>query len=571
MLRWRVALGLLLLLTALAALPVHAAPPYGKLTGVVVDPAGIPQMGATVWVLAETAGGPAPLQLLTNERGLFSTERVPPGLYSVRVTLAGFLPTVQPHVRIVANLATILKIELDSVFSSLDRLRRRPDQPMQEDEWMWVLRTSPGTRPVLRLVEGEVVLEGETPQGETAKKQKPHGRMELTAGARRPGSASNLADAPSSAFAYEQKIGHNARLMFAGQVSYEHSAAGGFATMWLPSGEVGKGPETTLVLRQSKLGPGGPTFRGVRFEHSNQLALGDRVTLRYGAEYMLVTLDRSASSLRPRAELTYRVSPAWRASFILASRPWSHAHLPSSALQSALEELDAFPAVLVRDARPVLEGGWHEEIALEHVLGPNASLLAAVFRDSARHTAIFGRGSTNDPDYLQDFFSNAFAYDGGELSSTGTRIAYRQKFSDELEAALVYAWAAALVPDEMPSNAELRDALHARHRHSLAARVSTRLPRLRTQLVASYKWISGPVVSRQDPFGEIAFQMDPNLNLSFRQPLPSFSFLPAGRFEALADFRNLLAQGYVPMSTRDGQVVLIPAFRSFRGGVTFQF
>ena len=81
--------------------------------------------------------------------------------------------------------------------------------------------------------------------------------------------------------------------------------------------------------------------------------------------------------------------------------------------------------------------------------------------------------------------------------------------------------------------------------------------------------MGGTVVSRQDPYGEALYMMDPNLNLRLRQPLPSF-FLPA-KVEALADFRNLLAQGYVPVNTPEGQLLLVPSFRSFRGGFSFQF
>jgi hypothetical protein len=41
--------------------------------------------------------------------------------------------------------------------------------------------------------------------------------------------------------------------------------------------------------------------------------------------------------------------------------------------------------------------------------------------------------------------------------------------------------------------------------------------------------------------------------------------------EATADFSNLLAQGYITLQTADGQVVLVPAFRTVRGGLIFQF
>lgn len=563
------ALGLLLLASACIAAPLQAAPDFGKLSGVVVDPAGVPQMGASVWVSPEGVREAAALPLLTNDRGLFAADRLRPGLYSVRVTLAGFLPALERHVRVDASLTTVLKIELGSLFTSFDSLRRKPNQQEPDpDEWTWVLRTSAATRPVLRWVDGTVVLESDPSSAERNAKPKPHGRIELTSGARRPGSVSNLPDAPSSAFAYEQRIGPRGRLLLAGQVSYERSASAGFATIWVPSGETGRGPETTLVLRQSNLGPGGPTFRGVRLESHDQLALGQRFSIRYGAEYILVGLGRNTSSLRPQGEIVYQISPRWRTGLTIASRPWSGVEPRGNPLESSLNQLDAFPAVLLRNGRPVLAGGWHEELSLERLLGPNSSLVTSVFRDRSSHTALFGRGTSSSPDFFQDFFSDAFTYDGGGLNSWGTRVAYRQKFSSDTEIAVVYAYAGALVPAGLSPGLELRDRLEARNAHGVAARVSARVPRTRTSLSASYKWINGPVVSRQDPYGEIAYQMDPHLNVTLRQPLPNF--FPV-RLEALADFRNLLAQGYVPIATTDGQVLMVPSFRSFRGGFSFQF
>jgi len=82
-------------------------------------------------------------------------------------------------------------------------------------------------------------------------------------------------------------------------------------------------------------------------------------------------------------------------------------------------------------------------------------------------------------------------------------------------------------------------------------------------------WISGATLSRLDAFGEAAYQMDPNLHVSLRQPLPGFG--PAGRWEVLADFGNLLAQGYMPVNGQESRIMLVPVLRSFRGGVSFQF
>jgi hypothetical protein len=72
-----------------------------------------------------------------------------------------------------------------------------------------------------------------------------------------------------------------------------------------------------------------------------------------------------------------------------------------------------------------------------------------------------------------------------------------------------------------------------------------------------------------DEFGDITYMMDPNLSLSIRQPLPGF--LLNRHWEAVADFGNLLAQGYIPITSQDGQVLLMPVPRSFRGGLSFEF
>jgi len=71
-----------------------------------------------------------------------------------------------------------------------------------------------------------------------------------------------------------------------------------------------------------------------------------------------------------------------------------------------------------------------------------------------------------------------------------------------------------------------------------------------------------------DAYGESLFQFDPYLHVGVRQPLPRFAL---GRWEAIADCDNLLAQGSVSTSSRDGHLVLLPAFRTFRGGLSVQF
>lgn len=572
-------LGLVILVFMLAIPLAHAAPPgrgtFGKLSGIVLDPAGIPQMGATVLLVTESAQVSPTVQLLTDPKGVFATDRLSPGYYTVRVTLAGFLPSVERHVRITAHLTTLVKVELDSVFASLERLRRQPSLQSDVEDWKWVLRTTNSMRPVLQWIDRDDVLieAAELTKAETSKM--PRGRIELTRGATRPGSVSNLADSPATAFAYDQKIGHYSRMVVAGQVSYEHTAAAGIAAMWLPTGSLSSGTQSTLVLRQAKLGPGGLTFRGLRTDQSGTIDFGDRLTLHYGGEFIYVGLGSSTSAIRPRAELGVRLTENNDVSVIFAAEPSSPQILSRNAgseepilLQAAMQQLDTFPVLLWRNGRPVLEGGWHEEVAVGHRFGKQASVQVAGFHDDLRHVAMFGRGASTNPDFFQDFFSDAFTYDGGPSNSWGARAAFRDKISDELEISAVYAYAGALTVSDLATPQVLRDALQTRYRHSVAGGIGARVPRLRTRVDASYKWVEGTNLSRQDVFGEMRNHMDPYLHLRVRQPLPR---LLLGHWEASADCQNLLAQGYTRVVTQDGRSVLVPVLRTFRGGLSFQF
>lgn len=549
----------------------------GNLSGLVRDSSGIPQLGASVAIMPEAPGVTSNYEFLTNTQGAFTGEKLLPGAYTIRVTLAGFLPYLQKHVQISPSLTTTVRVQLESMFASIEQLRRPPVAGAAEpDDWKWVLRSAPGLRPVLQWdddgVTSSVVVEQNI--------RRPVGLLALTDGARRPGSVSNIADAPGTAFAYDHRISGNDQIIFAGQITPdEESPAGGLAAIWLPSGSSENGPSSTMVLREAKLGQSGLTFRGVRLAQGETLALGDRFLVRADGQFVLVGLGAPASNLNASVKVETRITPHWYLDAIYAALPNGATPGDSltaelqgiegaSLLADALNQLDTFPALLLRKGHPVLESGRHEELAAEKKLGSRGIFQIAAFHDDNSHIALFGRGSgLPAEEYFQDFYSKGFAYDGGASSDWGGRVALRQKLSEDLELTAVYAFSGALVPvAEMDSG--LRDGLRNAQRQSVATKIAARIPQSGTQLSVGYKWISGAAMSRVDPYGEAEYQVGPYLNLAVRQPLPRILF---GRWEANAECDNLLAQGYVPVSTRDGQLLLVPAFRSFRGGLSLQF
>ncbi len=145
----------------------------------------------------------------------------------------------------------------------------------------------------------------------------------------------------------------------------------------------------------------------------------------------------------------------------------------------------------------------------------------------------------------------------------------QHKFSEDLAATLDYAYGGAL--DLSRPNVPLADAqqwISTQRRHAVAAKLAGTVPRTHTKWIASYGWVSGSTISPVDMFNSSAGQSDPFLNIFIRQPIPSLG----GHMEALIDIRNLLAQGYVPVVSQDGQTVyLVDSARSVRGGFAFNF
>lgn len=546
-----------------------AARSGGRVSGVVVDSAGTPQMGATVLLTPDSVLSGSSVKLLTDDRGRFASTALPIGLYSIQVTLAGFLPAIDRNVRVKAERATVLQIMLGTVFSSFEQLRRPPDQTVSSDDWTWVLRSSAATRSVLRWQDAGVSLGAAPKPDGSSNTQLMRGGLLLSSGSDHPGSVADVPNSTATAVVYDLDLGSHGHLLMAGQFSYdEASSSDGFAGELLPSSGPGTGPVTTILVRETRVGSSGPEFRGLRLTHDNQLMVGDRVSVRYGAELLMAGFDGTTSAVRPHGEVAMQITPNWETSFTIATRPWDDGTAEGD-MQSAADMLDAFPVLLMHRGEPVFEDDLHEELAVRRQLGPRADVSAAVFHDSSNQTAVMGRGNEGGPDVLQEYYSQAFAYDGGQSSSTGARIAYREQFADDLATTFVYAYAGALSPvNGMDTNGPLRNRLATRYRQSVAGRVSSKLPYLHTRLSAGYEWLNGPTVSLQDPYGQTLYHVDPYLSMEIRQPLPRA--FPC-HMEVQAEIGNLLAQGYVQVATRDGYVVLVPSYRYFRGGLSFQF
>ena len=117
----------------------------GHILGEVRNSAGVTQMGATVALYNRY--DQEIRQVLSNEAGKFVFDALPPDLYSVRVTLASFMPALRRNISVAAGSENLLKINLASVFSTIELVPAAATRgALMSDDWKWVLRASQSTR-----------------------------------------------------------------------------------------------------------------------------------------------------------------------------------------------------------------------------------------------------------------------------------------------------------------------------------------------------------------------------------------------------------------------------------------
>ncbi len=117
---------------------------------------------------------------------------------------------------------------------------------------------------------------------------------------------------------------------------------------------------------------------------------------------------------------------------------------------------------------------------------------------------------------------------------------------------------------------QLRQQLRSVQRHWVNTRVSTLVPVTGTRITTSYQWTDGSALTPVHTYITQSIIPQTGFNVNIRQPIPHAG-LP-GRLEATADLRNLLADGYLPVTTASGRTVrLIHSPRAVRGGLSFIF
>ncbi len=565
---------------------------FGRVSGTVTDTRGNPLMGATVLIIGPTRAAAADIssgveRVLTDGHGKFTVEHLLPGHYTIQVTSVTRLPASHNSVRVLPGETARETFVLSDIFAPFQI--HVPSQSVSTvgEDWKWVLRTSGATRPILRYADNQETSEFKPPLPPAQR------LIGIDPGATRRQPLSTDAGM-GSVLAYLRPLSEDSDLLVAGSMTANGIEGSSVATAFRKGVLRNDAQELALVmhtmgysdgfpprLSASPQAPGGEnglsSAKGIMVSYLRTNRLSRSLTLTAGMEVDYLNAQSDAVITRPRAELEYEVSP----SNLLALRYGASASPGDTTLLERVGDLNSFPRVTLLRGRPRLEKSDHIEVSFDHKLTRSSRMELAAYRDSIQDAVVIGLGG---PEHWTAVARNALpiptndgvAINAGHYASAGFRVVFTQRLSDRVEAGLMYAggYALAVEPGHPVGGAatgHLDSVLRPERSQVVAAKVSARLPVSHTLVVTSYGWTPPGRVTGVDPYGQAELELVPFLGIQVRQPLPAVAFLPA-HIEAIADFRNALAQGYVTLAgAGDEPLALALAPRSFRGGFSVQF
>jgi hypothetical protein len=574
--------------TAVAASPVKLA---GSLVGSVRDGGGVPQMGAVVQLynryekLIE--------KVITNVNGEFGFEALSPDTYSIRVSLSSFLPALKRNIAVQSGMRSVLAINLASMLSSVELIYSSPHSgTLMSDEWKQVLRSSMSTRPVLRIF--DISDPTQRRAAPASMFSDTRGLVRLSSGDASPYDNGTQQDLGTT-FALATSVFGSNHVQVSGKIGYAPNSelpSAGFRTSFSRT-DTG-GPEVKLMMQQVSLpvrtggligGQNGntPALRTMSVTLIERKQITDDIQLDYGASLDSVTFLDRLNYLSPFAKLSYRVGDHGTLAVAYSSGAPPLELLPTNEreadteLQRDMVALAALPRVSLRNGAAQVQRTQNMEIGYSVDVGTRTYSLG-VYREDVGNGALTMSapdGFYYGGDLLPDLSSNSSVFNIGRFRRVGYTASVAQSLGDNYSVTVAYGRGGVLSTDhralETADPNELRRMITPGQRHWARGRVSGIVPGALTRFAASYEWTDHSALTPGHVFLTQKMYPETGLNVRLRQPLPAFGSLP-GRLEATAEFRNMLAQGYLPISLSDGRRMLLAnSPRAVRGGFSFIF
>jgi hypothetical protein len=555
----------------------RAADPAATVAGVVRDAQGVAQMGALVQVLAQNSVmvGTA----FTDLHGRYLIANLLPGKYEVRASATLYVPALKGNLQLRPGARAIVNLTLNALFDSASWLpaeRRRADEP--SDDWKWTLRST-ANQPILRLVENDQVMMVSSSATEIVNPwTHAHASVMSGDGGFGGGGIHNVVSVDrvlddGSDMTLRADIGTPTAPLIHGpstELAAGYQRRLGFA-----------GEARTVVSYQSHpeiVGSGGVSrLDAMQMGSAQKMQLGDTVEVEVGsAVYVVHTADYSVAS-RPFLRITAHPVSGWNVGYRFAT---------SRDLQS-FQGLDTVqmeaPVTVMSQGWMQTERGLHQEFSAGRKLGKGL-VQVAYYHDNMNRVAVAGIGSLTPDDLalagapnttssglIADTATDTFRLLGSGYTTQGMNILVSEPITPAMWVAFEYSNGAALSSGEgsLTTLPNVANDLKPVVSQSVTVAVKGRVIHSGTNVRAAYRWQPERLVTAVNPYA--AFSDQAYLSFYVRQPIHCGGLLPSG-LEATVDVTNLLAQGYRPFLSNDGQTLfLAQSPRTIQAGLAFNF
>lgn len=570
---------------------LHAGDPTplsAHILGEVRDSAGIAQMGAAISLFNRY--DELVRRSFSNQDGKFVFETLTPDVYSIRVSLASFVPALRRNIPVLAGSENLLKIQLTSALSTIELVPlSSAEGALMSDSWKWVLRSSHATRPILRALPGTnaSTTASSSSSAMASMFSSTSGMVKLSAGDSDPfsGTTQDL----GTAFVLATSLNGSSRVHVSGNVGYAANGlpSAGVRTSYRRQDHNGAGPQVALTVRQiylpSLMGSGAPgsdtpVLRTATLSSFDKMDLSEHLRLEYGFSLESVSLFGRINSANPFARATYDVSKD-SALLVAASSGTQPVELVAAGneqdLNQDLAALGQMTRISRRSNRAAVERSKVIETGYQRVKGSRTYRLSA-YGEEVSNAAVLMSGESgfvDGGDLLPDLATRGIVFNLGDYRRVGYSGSVTQSLGDHAEISAAGGRADALElqgsPEALPTSGDqLRSSVRKAPRSWAMARVDVAVPVTRTHLAAAYGWTDFSVLMPVHVSLTGKTDQRIGLNLYARQPLPPIGGV---HMEITADMRNLLAQGYVTVQSQGRRAVLANAPRAVRGGVSFIF
>ncbi|HZL57483.1 MAG TPA: hypothetical protein VFC21_10395, partial [Bryobacteraceae bacterium] len=510
------------------------------------------------------------------------------------ISLATFVPAIRERVQIKPGMRSLLEVNLSRVFSTVQLVSTVPTPGgLMNDDWKWTLRSNASMRPILRMFPAlgahNGTLAGDS--GRSAIFSNSTGILKISAsdGGQSFGDTGE-ADLGTQ-FAFATSVYGGNRVQVSGNVGYGATTGPPAAAIRTTfSREIGSTtPAVSVTMRQLyvpfRTASGNaadaslPTLRTLSLSYSDKTELSDSLTAEYGFDMDNVSFVDHLHYFSPFARLNYtagngRLFLTWTSG---NARPelGMTADDQNADLRRDLSALAILPRITLENGRSRVQRGDDYEVGYSRRIGSREYRVSAYDEHVSNATLMIANPETGlfPGDLLPDLFSDSALFNAGTFDTVGYMASVTQDLGERFKVSATYGSLGMLSVGNtvFQSADELRSAIRVGNRPAVTLRASGTFGRMGTRFVTSYQWTNYRSAMPVPQYSTDSARPEPGFNVSLKQPIPCRAGLP-WRMEASAEIRNLLAQGYLPLTMAGGQqLLLVNTPRTFRGGLAFVF